>query len=172
MYTDTREKMKAHGHKYGAGTTDVLSSALFRGIWSAPEESIALRYPAADQADPFARITYGELRQYMERLGRAFCREGFLHGRIAVVMDLSPFSIIAFLTVLCSGNAVAAMEPAQPQDKLIEKLRRIRALLLIGGISTAQERADSIRMYCKRPWKKSDIQIPESYPGEMMRISR
>jgi long-subunit acyl-CoA synthetase (AMP-forming) len=31
------------------------------------------------------------------------------------------------------------MDPAQPQDKLLEKLRRIRALLLIGDISTTQE---------------------------------
>ena len=139
MGTDTREKMEAYRHMYGTGTTTVLSSALFRGIWSAPEDAVALRYPAAEHGDPFARITYGELRQYMERLGRAFYREGFLHGRIAVAMDPSPFSIIAFLTVLCSGNAIAAMDPAQPQDKLLEKLRRIRALLLIGDISTTQE---------------------------------
>ncbi len=139
MDTDTREKMEAHRHVYETGTTAVLSSALFRGIWSAPEDAVALRYPAAKHGDPFARITYGELRQYMERLGRAFYREGFLNGRIAVAMDPSPFSIIAFLTVLCSGNAIAAMDPAQPQDKLLEKLRRIRALLLIGDISTTQE---------------------------------
>ena len=139
MDTDTREKMEAYRHMYGTGTTAVLSSALFRGIWSAPEDAVALRYPAAKHGDPFARITYGELRQYMERLGRAFYREGFLNGRIAVAMDPSPFSIIAFLTVLCSGNAIAAMDPAQPQDKLLDKLRRIRALLLIGDISTTQE---------------------------------
>ncbi len=139
MGTDTREKMEAYRHMYGTGTTTVLSSALFRGIWSAPEDAVALRYPAAEHGDPFARITYGELRQYMERLGRAFYREGFLHGRIAVAMDPSPLSIIAFLTVLCSGNAIAAMDPAQPQDKLLEKLRRIRALLLIGDIPTTQE---------------------------------
>ena len=139
MDTDTREKMEAYRHVYETGTTAVLSSALFRGIWSAPEDAVALRYPAAKHGDPFARITYGELRQYMERLGRAFYREGFLNGRIAVAMDPSPFSIIAFLTVLCSGNAIAAMDPAQPQDKLLEKLRRIRALLLIGDIPTTQE---------------------------------
>ena len=139
MDTDTREKMEAYRHVYETGTTAVLSSALFRGIWSAPEDAVALRYPAAKHGDPFARITYGELRQYMERLGRAFYREGFLNGRIAVAMDPSPFSIIAFLTVLCSGNAIAAMDPAQPQDKLLDKLRRIRAFLLIGDISTLQE---------------------------------
>ena len=68
MDTDTREKMEAYRHVYETGTTAVLSSALFRGIWSAPEDAVALRYPAAKHGGPFARITYGELRQYMERL--------------------------------------------------------------------------------------------------------
>ena len=66
MDTDTREKVETYRHKYEAGTAAVLSSALFRGIWSAPEDAVALRYPAAEHGDPFARITYGELRQYMD----------------------------------------------------------------------------------------------------------
>ena len=86
-------------------------------------------------------------------------------------MDLSPFSIIAFLTVLCSGNAVAAMEPAQPQDKLIEKLRRIRALLLIGGISTAQAdipvwSIERIRQICTGEEKEKPGEIEKTEKAE------
>ena len=177
MDTDTREKMEAYRHVYETGTTAVLSSALFRGIWSAPEDAVALRYPAAKHGDPFARITYGELRQYMERLGRAFYREGFLNGRIAVAMDPSPFSIIAFLTVLCSGNAIAAMDPAQPQDKLLEKLRRIRALLLIGDISTTQEDIpvwcmERIRQICSGAETENTGETEKTEKTEKMRSEK
>ena len=63
MDTDTREKMEAYRHVYETGTTAVLSSALFRGIWSAPEDAVALRYPAARHGDHNKRITKGEIGQ-------------------------------------------------------------------------------------------------------------
>ena len=58
MDTDTREKMEAHRHVYETGTTAVLSSALFRGIWSAPEDAVSILLDAMERTD--ADLAVGE----------------------------------------------------------------------------------------------------------------
>jgi len=94
----------------------------------APDDAVALIEPAAE-----TRLTYGELRAEIERLGRTLVTRGVTPGDVvAFSMANGPEIVTTFLAVVAAGAAAAPLNPGYTASEFAFYLDDLQPRIVIG----------------------------------------
>ncbi|KAF3810065.1 Nonribosomal peptide synthetase dtxS1 [Colletotrichum gloeosporioides] len=121
-----------------------------------------------------ANLSYGQLKQYAERLGNSLTDLGVTRGSLVpIIFEKSAYSIVAILGVLRAGGAVVALDPSLPTARLEMVIEDVKASVVISSAKSQHQIPSRISGKKRMVIDKSFIEkLPLAAPTRSSPLSR
>jgi acyl-CoA synthetase (AMP-forming)/AMP-acid ligase II len=125
---------------------------------TAPDDAVALIEPAAE-----TRLTYGELRAEIDRLGRTLVTRGVSPGDVvAFSMANGPEIVTTFLAVVAAGAAAAPLNPGYTASEFAFYLDDLQPRIVIGRGDDAPELPGAVDLAELAGETAADLPAPDA----------